>query len=82
MINEFTYCKAFKMVNKEILLQLLNDVKRRIFSEKDWYHLQAQADMPFHYLLTRRLKLSTIFRWSFYFFQSQNIQIILKFGWT
>ena len=25
-------------------------VKVLIFSEKDWYHLQAQTDMPFHYL--------------------------------
>ena len=21
-----------------------------IFSDKDWYYLQAQTDMPFHYL--------------------------------
>jgi len=25
-------------------------VKVLIFSEKDWYHLQAQTDMPFLYL--------------------------------
>ena len=24
--------------------------KGRSFSEKDWYYLQAQTDMPFHYL--------------------------------
>ena len=24
--------------------------KGRRFSEKDWYYLQAQTDMPFHYL--------------------------------
>ena len=24
--------------------------KGRIFSEKDWYYLEAQTDMPFHYL--------------------------------
>ena len=28
----------------------LSFAKGQIFSEKDWYYLQAQTDMPFHYL--------------------------------
>ena len=35
-----------------IILKLMKDgiSKGRTFSEKDWYYLQAQTDMPFHYL--------------------------------
>ena len=35
-----------------LIFDVLNrsKAKGRIFSEKDWYYLQAQTDMPFHYL--------------------------------
>ena len=32
------------------ILENSNFAKGRIFSEKYWYYLQAQTDMPFHYL--------------------------------
>ena len=32
--------------------------KGRRFSEKDWYYLQAQTDMPFHYLKLECMKFS------------------------
>ena len=32
------------------LVDLQVDAKGRRFSEKDWYYLQAQTDMPFHSL--------------------------------
>ena len=36
--------------NKQKQFNLRYHSKGQIFSEKDWYYLQAQTDMPFHYL--------------------------------
>ena len=44
---------AAVLLSKVLVLRAqvrLGSIKGRRFSEKDWYYLQAQTDMPFHYL--------------------------------
>ena len=46
----FGVFKSSKKPNEKISTISVLASKGLRFSEKDWYYLQAQTDMPFHYL--------------------------------